>query len=568
MRKPSLMWVLVAALCGSMAGPAAAVEIVTEIVAIGCGEARCANGQLAPDGNGRLVDVLSRGNASINEAGQVVFVAELVQTAGGFNNDDTGIFTATSVPGSLRQVARAAQSAPSGNGNFTNFALSLPINDAGQVVFCTDLRDTFGSSSDRYGLFSGDGTPGGLVELSRGGSCPTINTANENGEVAFISSDAVFLGSGSPFTQITGPGRPSPDGDGVFRDFAQPALNDAGQLAFTASLTANRIVHYGVFRADPTVVTQIARTGDPTPDGNGVFFSFTNPAINNAGDVAFPASLTGTSGSTTDNQGIYISRGNTLLTIARRGQPAPDGNGRFFELTGAHFNNTADRVAINEAGQVAFHATFTGTAGGGAAAGLLRGDGATLKQIIRVGDLAPDGVSRIKSLSFPALNDAGQVAFRAELVQGAAVPEIAIFLYDDTLGLLQMFRGGTAVLGSQISKEFTIRFQPSITSFGKHHSGLNELGQVVAQFFLNDGRSVVAIASVGTPVFTCVGDCDGNEMVDVGEIIRLVTFALGTGDCTMCQHGIPPDVLCPSGVTVSEIIQAVNIALGTVECGS
>lgn len=69
--------------------------------------------------------------------------------------------------------------------------------------------------------------------------------------------------------------------------------------------------------------------------------------------------------------------------------------------------------------------------------------------------------------------------------------------------------------------------------------------------------------------FTCVGDCDGSEMVDVGEIIRLVNFALGaSADCSTCQHGIPTDVVCPSGVTVSEIIQAVNIALGTVACGS
>lgn len=61
---------------------------------------------------------------------------------------------------------------------------------------------------------------------------------------------------------------------------------------------------------------------------------------------------------------------------------------------------------------------------------------------------------------------------------------------------------------------------------------------------------------------SCIGDCDGNGMVAITEVIQLVNFALGIStDCSTCLNGIPADVICPSGVTVSVIIRAVNIAL-------
>lgn len=56
---------------------------------------------------------------------------------------------------------------------------------------------------------------------------------------------------------------------------------------------------------------QIARTGQAAPDGNGKFssfsFSFNFLSHNNAGQATFVASLTGTSGGSTDDSGIFSS---------------------------------------------------------------------------------------------------------------------------------------------------------------------------------------------------------------------------------------------------------------------
>ena len=84
----------------------------------------------------------------------------------------------------------------------------------------------------------------------------------------------------------------------------------------------------------------------------------------------------------------------------------------------------------------------------------------------------------------------------------------------------------------------------------------------------------VLAAALGTidptptpPAAVCAGDCDGDGLVAVNEIIQLVTIALGTGtDCTTCALGIPAGVTCPSGITISVITQAVDSALNG--CGN
>src|SRR6266446_3187612 len=69
--------------------------------------------------------------------------------------------------------------------------------------------------------------------------------------------------------------------------------------------------------------------------------------------------------------------------------------------------------------------------------------------------------------------------------------------------------------------------------------------------------------------FTCVGDCNGNTVVAVNELIVLVNYALGARtDCSTCPSGLPSNITCPSGITVSVIIAAVNIALGNARCSA
>ena len=75
-------------------------------------------------------------------------------------------------------------------------------------------------------------------------------------------------------------------------------------------------------------ITPLAITNIATPEGNGKFLIFsvsnaTAPVLNNAGQVAFWASLSATSGGTNDDTGIYMYDGAALKNIVRENAAAP-----------------------------------------------------------------------------------------------------------------------------------------------------------------------------------------------------------------------------------------------------
>ena len=104
----------------------------------------------------------------------------------------------------------------------------------------------------------------------------------------------------------------------------------------------------------------VAVSGQQAPDGNGVLSGFPDhrgvPALNNQGQVAFHAALSGTSGGNLDNSGMFRGGSGVTTQIAREGQTAPDGNGRYFGF---------DSPALNDAGQVAFFAALPPPVGRG-----------------------------------------------------------------------------------------------------------------------------------------------------------------------------------------------------------
>jgi hypothetical protein len=206
-------------------------------------------------------------------------------------------------------------------------------------------------------------------------------------------------------------GTAAPDGNGVLTYFGVPVINDAGQIAFTAGLSVTNggsSDNRGVFLGDGVGLSQIARKGQTTPDGNGQFANFVDggPALNNAGQVAFAASLSGTTGGFVDDGGVYLGDETTITQIAREGQTAPDGNGAFSRF----FSPT-----LNSVGQVAVRGSLTGASGGGSS-GIFRGDGFSLAQIVRNGQSMPGGSGTFNSVDdIFELNDSGQVSLYVQL---------------------------------------------------------------------------------------------------------------------------------------------------------
>jgi len=96
----------------------------------------------------------------------------------------------------------------------------------------------------------------------------------------------------------------------------------------------------------------IAISGQAAPGGNGLLYVFDPPALNDAGQVAFLAFLTGTLRGAQDNEGIFRGADPQLTQISRKGQTG--------EPVG--FNPS---VAINGSSQVLFVPGLPGGFSGG-----------------------------------------------------------------------------------------------------------------------------------------------------------------------------------------------------------
>ena len=213
-------------------------------------------------------------------------------------------------------------------------------------------------------------------------------------------------------------------------------MNDAGQVAFNALLrgeginTTNGRALYGY--DNPNVTVEVARRGQSAPTGPGSFVDFSEPLINQSGQVAYRATLGNAGSNASNDEGIYLFDGVETVQIVRRGQDHPTGLGKFSFL---HREFT-----VNDIGQVTFNGRITEGSGADSTTfyGLYRSDGSDLVEIVRIGQAAPTGPGSFASIVSPfhAMNNRGQVAFMASF-SGEGVNHnnnFGVFLYDDILG--------------------------------------------------------------------------------------------------------------------------------------
>ncbi len=320
----------------------------------------------------------------ISRTGEVVFSARMFPG---------GYALLSGAPHTL--IATAGDPAPEG-GVFIYF-YQAAVSGNGQIIFIGfTTRTGVGLYSPIDGALRrivahGDPAPGG-------GAFTNFNdpSINNNGDVAFFghvvspSTPGLFVLSGGQLRQFVAFGGPAPDG-GTFANLAYPSLNDTGQVAFSAVVTAPG--HSGIFRASEGSTEAIAQTGDSAPGGGT--FNFTSlsfrhrPSLNASGQVAFGGPVS------TGFAGVFLSTDGVLTSIARPGDPVP----------GAGTIINADSASLNDAEQVAFSATTT--AGGRAACWVSDG---ILFKIAGAGDPAPGGGTFSEAI-LPKLNSQAQVAF-------------------------------------------------------------------------------------------------------------------------------------------------------------
>ncbi|MBB6429782.1 DUF7453 family protein [Algisphaera agarilytica] len=518
------------ALPGMSVGNVNATPVVdTAIVAI--------QGQATPENDGTF-DFFWNFAPHLNDIGQVAFSVELTGTNGGFS-DYQGIYRGDGTAEGLVRIVRLSDEVPEGNGTFRRLGFSTfaaadfasGINNAGQVAFLAETNSPY-FTRYAHGQYLGDGSPGGLVNLAREGqplpssgesffqfssSTPELNDAGQIAFVTSVSDDStpftyetrIYRGDGtsSGDTTIAAVDQSLPDSDGTFRSFTSRryVINDAGQVAFNATLQdtpGGTTDDQGIYRGDgtPGSLTKVVREGQAAPDGNGSFVvpTFITPMINNAGQVAFYSTLSSTTDGNSDDSGLFRSdsTGGGLDTLIRKGQLLPTGH----SAGGFLYHDE-----LNNAGQMLFATDLMNPADGQTVGqGLYLTDGTAegLFQIARDEEITPEGDAEFLEFHPQGLNDQGQALVVADLgILGSSDVVSGIYVHDDDGGLIKIAREGDAFLGSTLS-------------YVGFSSTLNNAGQVAYRFSLEDGRSGIALATI---IDTLLGDYNNNGIVDAAD---------------------------------------------------
>ncbi|MEM9753214.1 MAG: choice-of-anchor tandem repeat NxxGxxAF-containing protein [Planctomycetota bacterium] len=229
----------------------------------------------------------------------------------------------------------------------------------------------------------------------------------------------------------------NPTSDVNFKGFKFPVINEAGKIAFIASITGNEVNgsnDTGIWSHSAGLdgtVDLLAREGNPAPGTNqgesfdhfpftvaAQTFNYGVPRLNAMGQTAFRARLSGTNVNSYNETGIWSdaagsSIGNHSL-IAREGDNAHDvgPDVRYYSIYG---------FAFNDAGEAAFAADLFGESiNQRNRQGIWSEGGESIgspKLVVRTSDAAPGAApdATFRFVYSPVLNASGETAFRATL---------------------------------------------------------------------------------------------------------------------------------------------------------
>jgi hypothetical protein len=357
----------------------------------------------------------------------------------------------TYATGTLRAVIQSGAPAP-GGGRFDRFdvtahPIAAPVNAHGQVAFYATVLH----GPAREGIFLadagqvtkvaafGDSLPGGGT-LAEFGAHP-LPALNNAGHVAFAAqvaggraTEGIFLAGADGLQAIAlagddAPGVPA----GVLVGFDAPALNDNDELAFVASVRRERdlldVLYYWNGRRLQRLVAErelLLRIG-------GTMDQIGDPALNNSGVVAFPAAIF--KGPALG--GIFVAGARPLRLLVRAGDQAPDG---------AMILRFSERVAIDEAGEIAFGAH-------------LGKNGATREAVLRTG---MEGLTEVAVDGAPAPGGGRYAGFGPWPTVGPGAVTAFIAALDAGPGPLAAFAGAlgdvqrVAIMGETLPQGGTV----------------------------------------------------------------------------------------------------------------
>ena len=143
---------------------------------------------------------------------------------------------------------------------------------------------TFNAQRGQPGSFSG------AIYRGDGGPLTTlIDTdtseldVNDSGDVVLSNNNAIRLFNNTSHTLTT-----IADSSGAFKTFSSPAINNIGKVAFGADLAVSG---KGIFVGPDPVVNKVIVTGDSLNGSTVTNLSFSKKGLNNLGQIAFYAEL-------------------------------------------------------------------------------------------------------------------------------------------------------------------------------------------------------------------------------------------------------------------------------------
>jgi hypothetical protein len=361
---------------------------------------------------------------------------------------------------------------------------------------------------------------------------------NNRGEVPFTADvttggEGVFIARQGQLTQIMRSGQPAPGG-GTFgpTELGRLGINAGGDIAIPFSLEpfTGPVFNSGLFRFSHSTQTlsAVAQPGTPVPGGGHLAGVFTNTAINNRGDIVF-SGIIATEAGPPDSMGFGVGlfladKHGTISSVVRPGDPAP-GGGTFDAAMNGSINNGGD---IAFGGHVAGEECINIGSPLVCAESVYLKDAATgiIRSIAHQGDPAPGG--GVFRLAFgPVLNSRDDIVFIGDLTPAPDVGNtLGVFLFSQG-AITAVARPGDAMPGGGTFVT---------AGFFDATYDLNQRGDVSFAARLNTDDNAAGIPDNGVYVFS---------KGSVQLVARTGTVIPGLG--TIAYLGLAPFVPTPVG---------------------
>ncbi len=258
-------------------------------------------------------------------------------------------------------------------------------------------------------------------------------------------------------------------GGARFAALSPPAINIDGDVAFTADLSGGSALH-GVFKLHQGQLYPIVLQGQSIPGvANATFWTFSEPSINQSGDMAFTASMR------SDNlplrHGVFFSSGPSIQKLVDEDSEVPGLAGSRFDL----FNS----VTLNDQGVVAFWASLTNIPAS-SSNGIFAVSNGMLTTLVLGGQLV-NGKALGSIFSNFSLNNSGHIVFQSSIEGKSAL----FLLSGNTFQSIAM--SGQVVPGLNVPLDYFA--QPSLND--RDEIVFISLQTIISRFIMHVSNAVI-----------------------------------------------------------------------------